>query len=41
MTDNVSPGAADNNEFCDRTPILLLIDRIHRPQLRQQVVPLL
>jgi hypothetical protein len=32
------PAAGNDNGFSERSPIFLLADRIHRPQLRQQLV---
>jgi hypothetical protein len=32
------PAAGDDDGFAQRSPIFLLADRIHRPQLRQQLV---
>ena len=35
---SVRPAAGHDDGFCERSPIFLLADRIHRPQLRQQLV---
>src|ERR1700722_8041291 len=32
------PAAGNDDGFAERSPIFLLADRIHRPQLRQQLV---